>query len=116
MPRRSLWCRTISTLTNQHRCTRLFRQTRQDVLSSGSNGIIRQSTEVGSIWRNLAVLLSQCLDRRIPDKRILIHQVAAWEADRNAHHAKADRQFTTDDARIKLKHLYPTFWMTRATS
>jgi hypothetical protein len=51
----------------------------------------------------LAVLLSQCLDRRIPDKRILIHQVAAWEADRNTHHAKADWHFTTDDARIKLK-------------
>jgi hypothetical protein len=49
------------------------------------------------------------LRTRIPDKRILIHQVAAWEADRNAHHAKADWQFTTDDARIKLKHLYPTF-------
>jgi hypothetical protein len=39
----------------------------------------------------------------------MIHQVAAWEADRNAHHAKADWQFTTDNARIKLKHLYPTF-------
>jgi DDE superfamily endonuclease len=64
----------------------------------------------------LAVLASQCLDRRIPDKHILIHQVAAWEADRNAHQAKADWQFTTDDARIKLKHLYPTFKMTRATS
>jgi DDE superfamily endonuclease len=51
----------------------------------------------------LAVLASQCLDRRIPDKQILIQQVAAWEADRNAHHAKADWQFTTDDARIKLK-------------
>jgi hypothetical protein len=57
----------------------------------------------------LAVLASQCLDRRIPDKHILIHQVAAWEADRNAHQAKPDWQFTTDDARIKLKHLYPTF-------
>ena len=57
----------------------------------------------------LAVLASQCLDRRIPDKQILIHQVAAWEADRNVHPAKADWQFTTDAARIKLKHLYPTF-------
>jgi hypothetical protein len=57
----------------------------------------------------LAVLASQCLDRRIPDKQILIHQVAAWEANRNAHHAKADWQFTTNDARIKLKYLYPTF-------
>jgi hypothetical protein len=57
----------------------------------------------------LAVLASQCLDRRIPDKHILIYQVAAWGADRNAHQAKADWQFTTNDARIKLKHLYPTF-------
>jgi hypothetical protein len=40
----------------------------------------------------LAVLASQCLDRRIPDKHILIHQVAAWEADRNAHQAKPDWQ------------------------
>src|SRR5664279_4281043 len=38
----------------------------------------------------LAVLAAQCLERRIPDKQILIHQVAAWEADRNVHHAKAD--------------------------
>ena len=57
----------------------------------------------------LAVLASQCLGRRIPDKQILIRQVAASEADRNAHHAKADWQLTTDDARIKLKPLYPTF-------
>jgi hypothetical protein len=56
-----------------------------------------------------AVLASQCLDRRIPDKHILTHQIAAREADRNVHQAKADWQFTTDDARIKLKHLYPTF-------
>jgi DDE superfamily endonuclease len=57
----------------------------------------------------LAVLASQCLARRIPDKQVLIRQVAAWEADRNAHHGKADWQFTADDARVKLKHLYPTF-------
>ena len=57
----------------------------------------------------LAVLSSQCLDRRIPGKATLIKEIAAWEADRNAHHAKADWQFTTADARIKLKHLYPTF-------
>jgi hypothetical protein len=57
----------------------------------------------------LAVLAPQRLDRRIRDKEILIHRVVAWEANRNAHHAKANWQFTTDDARIKLKHLYPTF-------
>jgi hypothetical protein len=55
----------------------------------------------------LSALSSQCLDRRLPDMRTLINEVAAWQADRNKHHAKADWQFTTGDARIKLKHLYP---------
>jgi len=56
----------------------------------------------------LSVLSSQCLDRRIASKQILIDEVAAWEADRNKHHAKADWQFTTADARVKLKRLYPS--------
>jgi len=57
----------------------------------------------------LAVLSTQCLDRRIPDKPRLIEEVAAWEQRRNKHHAKADWQFTTADARVKLKRLYPRF-------
>jgi hypothetical protein len=56
----------------------------------------------------LGILSSQCLDRRIPDKEILIKEVAAWEERRNKHHTKADWQFTNDNARIKLKRLYPT--------
>jgi hypothetical protein len=55
----------------------------------------------------LGVLSSQCLDRRIPDKQALIEEVAAWENGRNKNHAKAEWQFTTADARIKLKRLYP---------
>ena len=55
----------------------------------------------------LSVLSHQCLDRRIPDKQALIEEVAAWQEDRNKHHAKADWQFTTADARVKLKRLYP---------
>jgi DDE superfamily endonuclease len=55
----------------------------------------------------LAVLTSQCLDRRIPDKQILTKEVEAWGRHRNSHHAKADWHFTTDNARVKLKHLYP---------
>ena len=55
----------------------------------------------------LSVLSTQCLDRRIPDKQTLTEEVGAWENDRNKHHAKADWQFTTADARIKLKRLYP---------
>src|SRR6478672_10037962 len=56
----------------------------------------------------LGVLSSQCLDRRIPDKPTLIDEIAAWEHDRNANHAKANWHFTTPTARIKLKHLYPS--------
>jgi len=57
----------------------------------------------------LGVLASQCLARRIPDKPSLICEVAAWEANRNKHHARAEWQFTTADARLKLKRLYPQF-------
>jgi hypothetical protein len=57
----------------------------------------------------LAVLSGQCLDRRIPDKEALTREVAAWLDRRNTHHAKADWRFTTEDARIKLKSLYPAF-------
>src|ERR1039458_9265743 len=56
----------------------------------------------------LGVLSSQCLDRRIPDKQTHIDKIAAWEHDRNANHTKANWQFTTPNARIKLKHLYPS--------
>lgn len=55
----------------------------------------------------LSVLSSQCLDRRIPDQPVLKEEVEAWEADRNSKHAKANWQFTTADARVKLKRLYP---------
>jgi hypothetical protein len=56
----------------------------------------------------LGVLTSQCLSRRIADKQTLIDEIAAWDRDRNAKHAKANWHFTTADARIKLKHLYPS--------
>jgi hypothetical protein len=57
----------------------------------------------------LGVLASQCLDRRIADQKILVHHVRAWQDYRNNHHAKANWQFTTVDARVKLKRLYPQF-------
>jgi hypothetical protein len=64
-------------------------------------------------WLDLAecepgVLSSQCLDRRISDKQTLSDEIAAWEHDRNTHHTKANWHFTTPNARIKLKHLYPS--------
>ena len=56
----------------------------------------------------LSVLSRQCLARRIPDKESLTKEVTAWRDARNKTHAKADWQFTTADARVKLKRLYPT--------
>jgi len=55
----------------------------------------------------LGVLTSQCLDRRIADKQTLVEEIAAWEHDRNANHTKANWQFSTPNARMKLKHLLP---------
>ena len=56
----------------------------------------------------LSVLARQCLDRRIPDKETLVWEVVAWEEARNAQGNPVDWRFTTADARIKLKHLYPS--------
>ena len=55
----------------------------------------------------LAALSKQCLSRRIPDRETMEREVTAWASKRNAEQAKVDWQFTTDDARIKLKRLYP---------
>src|SRR5215467_2546748 len=61
----------------------------------------------------LGVLASQCLDRRIPDHQTLIAEVAAWQRDRNRHHAKADWHLRTENARVKIKLLYPSLWVNR---
>lgn len=63
-------------------------------------------------WLNMAeielsVLKGQCLNRRIPDIATMQSEVAAWERDRNNSAKKIVWQFTTPDARIKLKRLYP---------
>jgi hypothetical protein len=63
-------------------------------------------------WLNIAecelsVLAAQCLDRCIPDKDQLIREVTAWETRRNSACAKVVWQFTTADARVKLRRLYP---------
>ena len=55
----------------------------------------------------LSVLSGQCLDRRIPDKLTLVEEVAAWEASRNKKQVKTDWHFSTADARVNLKRLYP---------
>jgi len=63
-------------------------------------------------WLNMAeielsVLHRQCLKARIPDQTALIEKVLAWQQRRNCLDVSVNWQFTTDDARIKLKSLYP---------
>jgi hypothetical protein len=57
---------------------------------------------------DLSVLTTQGLDRRIPDPTTLTQEVAAWERKRNEAQCRVDWRFTTQDARIKLKRLYPS--------
>ena len=54
-----------------------------------------------------SALSRQCLKRRIGTQKELIREVKAWENERNARGVKCDWQFRTEDARIKLKSLYP---------
>jgi len=64
-------------------------------------------------WLNMAeielsILSRQCLDRRIGSQAELVREVAAWQAKRNGRVVRINWRFTTADARIKLKHLYPS--------
>ena len=63
-------------------------------------------------WLNMAecefsVLGRQCLARRLPDMQTVTTEIAVWVEDRNQKTWPADWRFTTEDARIKLKRLYP---------
>jgi hypothetical protein len=65
-------------------------------------------------WLNMAegefsVLQRQCLDRRIATAELLQQEIAAWESQRNQAKIGANWKFTTSDARVKLRRLYPSF-------
>lgn len=65
-------------------------------------------------WLNIAeiainIMSTMCLNRRIPNIDTLIKELKAWEEEYNATHKKVDWQFTTEKARTKLSHLYPTY-------
>ena len=64
-------------------------------------------------WLNMVeieigVMVSQCLDRRIPDKATLVSQIAAWERRRNSERARINWMFTIERARTKLASSYPS--------
>ena len=67
-------------------------------------------------WLNMAeieigAMVRQCLDRRIPDRDAMRREVEAWQERRNRESVRVDWRFTTADARVKLKSLYPSIQM-----
>ncbi len=69
-------------------------------------------TPIHGSWLNIAeielsVLTRQCLCRRIPDIETLHRETQAWKKRRNAEQKQVNWQWTTDDARVRLKHLNP---------
>jgi len=71
-------------------------------------------------WLNIAeielsALTKQCLGRRIADLAVLNEELTAWADATNADERQVDWRFTTSDARIKLRHLYPALWKRQST-
>ena len=99
---------------NTHGVASLYEAFAPDVaLALAARLEIHYTPKHGS-WLNMAetelsILARQCLDRRIDDRALMAREVAVWEAARNAAEAGINWQFTTADARIKLKRLYPSF-------
>jgi hypothetical protein len=68
----------------------------------------KHGSRVNIAEMELGVIIRQCLIRCIADKATLGREVNTWQNERNANIVKVDWRFTTTDAWIKLKHLYPT--------
>jgi hypothetical protein len=118
MRRPSFWSRTISTSTARLPLYEAFppAEARRLVERFEWHYTPKHGSWLDLAEAEIGVLSCQCLDRRIPDKQTLIDEISAWEHERNANHTKANWHFTTPNARIKLKHLYPSIRMNQATS
>ncbi len=109
-PSGSCWCKTTP---NTHPPASLDQAFPPAEARRLADKLELHSTPKHGSWLNmaeieLAVLAGQCLDRRLADRARLEREVAAWQATRNGAGRGVDWRFTTADARIKLKHLYPT--------
>lgn len=70
--------------------------------TKGVGWIRRKEIEIG-------IMIRQCLDRRLPDQDALKREIKAWQDKRNQEGICVNWRFTTQDARVKLKSLYPTY-------
>ena len=97
---------------NTHNIASLYTAFKPEVAKKLADRLEIHYTPKHGSWLNIAeielsVLKGQCLNRRIPKIEQLKSEVKAWNIDRNNNQSKVDWQFTNDDARIKLKRLYP---------
>ena len=102
----------ISDNLNTHKLKSLYKAFPAAEARRLSKRLALHHTPVHGSWLNIAeielsVLTRQCLSRRIPDLETLKQETAAWASHRNAASKGVDWRFTTDDARIRLKRLYP---------
>ena len=97
---------------NTHKPASLYKTFHPDEARRIAEKIEFHYTPKHGSWLNMAeielsVLSRQCLSRRIPDQETLKCEIQAWQTRRNEQAATVNWQFTTEDARIKLKTLYP---------
>ena len=97
---------------NTHTAAALYERFEPEEARRIANKIEWHYTPEHGSWLNIAeselsVLSRQCLSRRIPDAGTLERNAAVWESERNSAQTTINWQFTTPDARIKLKRLYP---------
>ena len=101
---------------NTHKISSLYEAFPPDIARNLVKRLEIHHTPKHGSWLNIAeielsAMTKQCLDRRINNITSLETELAAWETARNSMQKGVDWQFTTPDARIKLRHLYPQFKM-----
>lgn len=99
---------------NTHTKASLYKAFLPEEAKRIADKLIFEYTPIHGSWLNMAesefsVLSRQCLNRRISDRESLVKEIKAWERERNQKAIVTDWQFTVDDARVKLKSLYPKF-------
>ena len=97
---------------NTHNGASLYKAFAPEVARALRDKLAFVYTPTHGSWLNMAecefsVLARQCLARRLPDIPTVTTEITAWLRDRNRNSQPADWRFTTEDARIKLKRLYP---------
>jgi hypothetical protein len=102
----------VSDNLNTHTISSLYEAFRPEKALSLAKRLEMHHTPKHGSWLNVAeielnVMTSQCLSRRIDNLDCLREELSAWETSRNEQTKSVDWQFTTVDARVKLKRLYP---------